>query len=608
VTHRRIMGAPWLAGLVVVAIYALAATSAQATGANYSWQAAAGDWSVADNWGPAGPPTSADFALAGILTANPVLNLDADASVGWLDLRNGASFNAGAHTLTVLGNTKVDAASRITGNGTINFNSADAAALQLGGELRPDGGTLTLQMTGAGMFALNGPSGAGKITVTSPASQLVVDGPLAGAFAGTMTIGQGNTANFTRNWATSGTVDLQGGQVIGGNIQILSGGSIHGWGTVAAAGLDNNGKLIASGGDLVLNTTNFPDIDGGQDPEIGQVEAIDGNVYVKGNWGGIFAYNTQLTVGAGHFFQMDHYGLNNLGQMRLQGGTYNAPWFWQKATLTVSNAPSTLQSDSTFKNGGTTTLNADLRINGRATFETGAVMTGPGALVVLPGSTMTGVINVGVGVNNQGLLDPGTSTTPVALCNVKDCTQSSTGKLRVDVAGLQPGSFDRVSVTGTATVGGELAIALAPAYAPNYLDEFNIITAGAVAGRFSSVTGYQVNTDMSLAAVYQPTSVKLVAAYPGDANFDGKVNLIDLTILAKYYGGTVHVGDEWQDGDFNQDGKVNLIDLTILAKNYGKSMPGLVASPPLVGAMVPEPTTVSLLAIGCAALARRRRA
>ncbi|WP_236254576.1 hypothetical protein [Mucisphaera calidilacus] len=59
-------------------------------------------------------------------------------------------------------------------------------------------------------------------------------------------------------------------------------------------------------------------------------------------------------------------------------------------------------------------------------------------------------------------------------------------------------------------------------------------------------------------------------AYPwliGDANEDGSVNLLDLSVLAANFGG---VGPfEHGDGDFNADDRVDLLDLSLLAVNFG---------------------------------------
>jgi hypothetical protein len=79
----------------------------------------------------------------------------------------------------------------------------------------------------------------------------------------------------------------------------------------------------------------------------------------------------------------------------------------------------------------------------------------------------------------------------------------------------------------------------------------------------------------------------------GDFNLDGEVNAGDLALLATNYGLVGTWG--WATGDGNGDGNVDAGDLAMLATNYGT-----VVHP------VPEPITMSLLAVGGAALLRRR--
>jgi len=59
------------------------------------------------------------------------------------------------------------------------------------------------------------------------------------------------------------------------------------------------------------------------------------------------------------------------------------------------------------------------------------------------------------------------------------------------------------------------------------------------------------------------------ALLPGDANGDGKVDVVDLGIVATSYGKT---GKSWSQGDFNGDTKVDVVDLGILASNYGRTI------------------------------------
>ncbi len=83
----------------------------------------------------------------------------------------------------------------------------------------------------------------------------------------------------------------------------------------------------------------------------------------------------------------------------------------------------------------------------------------------------------------------------------------------------------------------------------------------------------------------------------GDFNLDGEIELGDLTRLGTYYG----VGSTWAEGNANPhlDTDIELGDLTILGTYYGVSNGGVDA--------IPEPMTMSLLAVGAVALLRRRK-
>jgi PEP-CTERM motif-containing protein len=80
---------------------------------------------------------------------------------------------------------------------------------------------------------------------------------------------------------------------------------------------------------------------------------------------------------------------------------------------------------------------------------------------------------------------------------------------------------------------------------------------------------------------------------PGDANGDGSVTDADYTIWADNYDISPAT---FEMGDFNGDGGVSDADYTIWADNYGAT----------TGA-VPEPATLSLIALGGLAALRRRK-
>ncbi len=104
----------------------------------------------------------------------------------------------------------------------------------------------------------------------------------------------------------------------------------------------------------------------------------------------------------------------------------------------------------------------------------------------------------------------------------------------------------------------------------------------------------QVDMDILIHDLVEITGGDGTGTEYGDFDLDGDIDTTDLTILATNFG----LGTTWSEGNANCDLVIDTTDLAIMATNFG-----FVAS----GA-VPEPATLSLLAVGSAALIRRRRA
>jgi hypothetical protein len=89
--------------------------------------------------------------------------------------------------------------------------------------------------------------------------------------------------------------------------------------------------------------------------------------------------------------------------------------------------------------------------------------------------------------------------------------------------------------------------------------------------------------------------------YRGDFNLDGFVNGTDLAIFKAGFGLS---GQGYAQGNANTDDVINGTDLAIFKATFGLSgTPGDGGNPPAV----PEPATMALLAMGGAALLRRRK-
>jgi T5SS/PEP-CTERM-associated repeat protein/autotransporter-associated beta strand protein len=202
----------------------------------------------------------------------------------------------------------------------------------------------------------------------------------------------------------------------------------------------------------------------------------------------------------------------------------------------------------------------------------------------------------------EGDLRPGVgATTSMFDSNVHLGSQSA---LEIDLAGIAPGGFDRVEVSGSLTLAGELAVLLTGGFTPQAGQSFEIIAAEqGLTGAFETLLLPALATTDSWKVDYDVDSVTLsVVGSSGDFDSDGQVDGSDFLLWQRNLG--VTSGAQRGQGDANGDGAVNASDLAIWETQFG-SHPG--AS--LASTSIPEPA--SLVILGSALLAqmaaRRKR-
>lgn len=147
----------------------------------------------------------------------------------------------------------------------------------------------------------------------------------------------------------------------------------------------------------------------------------------------------------------------------------------------------------------------------------GQLMGGAGSNTALvQGATVsgaTGFVNFNV-VNSIGTMAPGTSGNPGVLPIAGgNYTQLSGGTLSIVVT---PNAASKLTVTGSAALGGTLALQVVPSFAYTIGTRYPILTAGGgVTGAFSQTTGAAISPILSLGSTYLSNEVDLTVQLTG---------------------------------------------------------------------------------------------
>ena len=292
--------------------------------------------------------------------------------------------------------------------------------------------------------------------------------------------------------------------------------------------------------------------------------------------------------------------LNNLGtveanagggkELRVEAGIVQLPGTTLTGGTWIARANSKLVMPYV---SGITASQADIILDGpgSAFAKLNTLQHNQGTLSVLNGRVFAPVGNLA----SSGTISLDANS---ALTGGGGFVQSTEGTLELGLGDLAAGVFGRLSFAGAADLRGTLALDLTDGLTFQYGDEYEILTAAAVSGAFDRVSGFEIGADMRLGVSYEADRVRLVAALPGDLNFDGTVNYLDY-LSWKSNAGKSGLG--WPGGDLDGDSDADRDDFAILQAYFGRTAPL-----PSAGA-VPEPSAIGLLAMAALGLLSRRR-
>jgi hypothetical protein len=390
-----------------------------------------------------------------------------------LTINKGSADHANSGTIDVSGGdlsvTQSAITPTFTNSGPLTIATGRTVSVT-GGELIYDGGlsgggTLSLSsnltatlnadlsnasvVLGATSTTFNGPGSlidaAGKtLTLTS----CTINAPLDNE--GTLIVQGTSAVNGAFTSGTGDTLRVQGNPAVGASaLTFADGFTNNGTVELTTVGGSSSASLAVTNGTLVNDSTRTIDVLVGSGGGRTLTAQLDNQ--------GTLSVGTALTINKA---SADHV---SSGTIDVSGGNL---------TLTQSG------TTPTFTNSGPLTIAAS-----RTLTATGGTVTNAAAGVIRG----AGTLNVsGTTFSNEGTVSPGVS--PAILSVTGNCPFSATATLEIEAGGIIAGTdYDRLAVSGTATLAGTLDIAFSPGFCPASGDSFRVLTAGVRAGTFSAI-------------------------------------------------------------------------------------------------------------------------
>ncbi len=396
---------------------------------------------------------------------------------------------------------------------------------------------------------------------------------------GTLDIKQ--TVPMVRWTNSTGTINLDGGTIHG---RIFENDSLmQGFGSITSTVL-NHGTIIAEGSTLFFDHLDFGGFDSATRGEIraelgdissahnsGGYQFFGGDMYVgdgagvreviESNGGLIFGaldgVPSQLTMNSGFLRGL---GLNLGGVFTTQG----------VSQLRASGAG---QVDWVrFEDTGVNSISGMLEIHGSSVVYPGAQFNGEGTIdAVHTGKTMNllnGASFQDVSLTNHGAIAMGEFFGGVGQASVANLTLASTSSLQIDLAGDNNGvDHDQLAVLDHAIIDGSLELSTDDGFSISFGDVYTILTAGSIAGEFSSVDISGLEIGQGAQVVMYEDHIDVLVTCRVDMFMDGALNFFDVSAFLNAYA----LNDP--AADFTNDGLFNFFDVSAFLTAFNAGCP-----------------------------------
>ncbi len=405
-------------------------------------------------------------------------------------------------TYNVAGHTHVDAGQVVFhSGGTMGSLTINAGVLNLSGNL-----------TINGLFTWSG----GEIRTVG---LVTANGGIAIGGAGAKTFREGTLTNAgLATWTGTGDVRFEDGGVfwnrLGATLDARSDAVLSFSGGLSA--FTNYGTFRKSAGDGltlvagVMQNYGSMVVTTGMMGVYGASEHTGSVMIADGTWLVLYSENffgpTSSVTGAGHLWvngSTSFQGtVNTTGDTYVVagvtvGGSLRTRWLLNMGVVYVEPA------------GSVTTTSDYTQIPEAVTYLGGGTMTTQG-LMDLQGGQLVGWGTINANVQNAGRLTVGDINSAGLLAINGDYTQTAAGVLDIEIAGTAPGTqYDRLQVSGRATLDGTLNVAVLNGFTSNAGDVFRVLTYGSRAGQFGRINGLDLGGGWSFSPTYGANGLDL---------------------------------------------------------------------------------------------------